>query len=116
MSYDPTSPERCLLDAGDPNSPWQDFMFGDQQVVREIPMDSLTAVDRKVLASLILGVDITEVFSPKRVNELASKFGLTPGSSLDLTNRLLSLVRHPVLCSVTYNSLTYTYIVKILSG
>ena len=49
-------------------------------------MDSLTKQDKKILASVILGVDVTEVFSPERINRLAAKFGLTPGSSLDLTN------------------------------
>ena len=47
-------------------------------------MSSLTEVDKRILASLILNVDITEVFSPSRVNQLASKFGLVPGASLDL--------------------------------
>ena len=32
----------------------------------------------------LMGVDITEVFSPVRANELAAKFGLAAGSSLDL--------------------------------
>ena len=82
----PDSPASCLLDAGDPDSPYQRWLYDDQPGVRETPMSSLTATDRKLLASLILGVDVTEVFSPKRVNELAAKFGLTPGSSLDLTN------------------------------
>ena len=49
-------------------------------------MDLLSSVDRRILASVILGVDITEVFSPIRVNQLAAKFGLVPGASLDLTN------------------------------
>ena len=33
-----------------------------------------------------MGVDITQVYSPKRVNEVAEKFRLKPGSSLDLQN------------------------------
>ena len=36
--------------------------------------------------AFLLGYDVTEVFSPERVNRLAAKFGLTPGASLDLTN------------------------------
>ena len=47
-------------------------------------MSELTEVDRRILASAILNVDITEVFSPERINQVASKFGLVPGSSLDL--------------------------------
>ena len=46
----------------------------------------LSDVDKRILASLILSVDITEVFSPVRVNKLAARFGLTPGASMDLTN------------------------------
>ena len=48
--------------------------------------EGLNSVDRHIIASTILGVDITEVYSPERVNEVARKCGLTPGSSLDLTN------------------------------
>ena len=49
-------------------------------------MDSLDEIDRRILASVIMSVDVTEVFSPARVNKLAAKFGLLPGASLDLTN------------------------------
>ena len=31
-------------------------------------------------------IDIMEIYSPKRVAELAVKFGLVAGASLDLTN------------------------------
>ena len=46
----------------------------------------LSSVDRRILLSVLLNVDITEVFSSERVNKLAAKFGLIAGSSLDLTN------------------------------
>ena len=49
-------------------------------------MDSLDEIDRRILASVIMSVDVTECFSPARVNKLAAKFGLVPGASLDLTN------------------------------
>ena len=49
-------------------------------------MDSLDEVDRRILASVIMSIDVMEVFSPARVNKLAAKFGLVPGASLDLTN------------------------------
>ena len=49
-------------------------------------MDSLDEIDRRILASVIMSVDVTEVFSPARLNKLAAKFGLAPGASLDLTN------------------------------
>ena len=42
-------------------------------------------LDNHILASAILGVDITEVDSPERVNDVARRHGLTAGSSLDLT-------------------------------
>ena len=41
---------------------------------------------RKIRAAAIMGVEITEVFSPKRVAQVAKRFGLTAGSSMDLTN------------------------------
>ena len=46
----------------------------------------LDDVDRKILSASILGVDITEVYSPERVARVAKKFGLVSGSSMDLTN------------------------------
>ena len=49
-------------------------------------MSSLDIVDRRILSSVILGVDITEVYSPERVAKVAKKFGLVAGSSMDLTN------------------------------
>ena len=44
-------------------------------------------IDNHIIASAILGVDFTEVYPQERVNEVAKKHGLVPGSSLDLTNR-----------------------------
>ena len=49
-------------------------------------MDSMNEIDRRIMASVILGVDITEVFSPERVAEVAKRYGLVAGSSFDLTN------------------------------
>ena len=49
-------------------------------------LDSMNEVDRKILAAAILGVDITEVYSPERVAKVARRFGLRAGSSFDLTN------------------------------
>ena len=40
----------------------------------------------KVLASMLCGVDITEIYSPMRVNAVCSKYGLIPGDSFDLRN------------------------------
>ena len=49
-------------------------------------LDAFDVIDRRILASIIMSVDVTEVFSPARVNKLVAKFGLTPGASLDLAN------------------------------
>ena len=48
--------------------------------------NSLDEDDKKIVASLLLRVDLTEVYSPERVNKLARRFGLVVGHSLDLTN------------------------------
>ena len=49
-------------------------------------MDSLTPEDRRIASLAILGVDVTELFSPERVASVAAKFGLVQGSSFYLTN------------------------------
>ena len=51
-----------------------------------LSIDKMTDVEKRIMASVIFSVDITEVFSPIRVNEFAAKFGLVAGSSFDLTN------------------------------
>ena len=100
-------------------------------------LDSLDEIDRRILASIIMSVDVTEVFSPARVNKLAAKFGLTPGASLDLTNGwdfslaadrnrawklvktstpLVIIVSPPAHCSVSCRNLTSTYIAMIRNG
>ena len=43
-------------------------------------------IDDHIISSAILGADITEVYSPERVNDVARRHGLVAGSSLDLTN------------------------------
>ena len=48
-------------------------------------MSMLSPSDKHIVASMILGVDITEMFSPERVVQVAKKMGLSPGSSMDLT-------------------------------
>ena len=67
-------------DSGSPLQNWYNSKDGDQD------MRGLDEIDKKILASAILNVDITEVYRPTRVNQVAAKFGLTPGPSLDLTN------------------------------
>ena len=43
-------------------------------------LDSNNEIDRKILAAAILGVDITEVYSPERLANVARKFGFRAGS------------------------------------
>ena len=40
--------------------------------------------DIKILAMVLKGADVTEVFSPERVTRICSKYGLVAGDSLDL--------------------------------
>lgn len=51
-----------------------------------VPEDNMdmNALDRKMLTKAIMGMDITEIYSPERVNKVAQKFGLSRGLSLDL--------------------------------
>ena len=49
-------------------------------------IDSLNQQDKKILSMILRGVDVMEVHSPVRVAAICSKFGLTPGVSLDLKN------------------------------
>ena len=39
---------------------------------------------RNILAACLLGIDVTELYSPERVNAVCSEFGLERGSSFDL--------------------------------
>ena len=52
----------------------------------DMTLSGLNETEGNILASVIMGVDITEVFSPERVAQVARRFGLTSGSSMDLTN------------------------------
>ena len=42
------------------------------------------AGEMKIMADMLMGVDITEVYSPERVNKLCKKFDLIPGDSFDV--------------------------------
>ena len=48
--------------------------------------DAFTWEEKGIIASALKGVDVTEFYSPQRVNKLAANMGLVPGHSLDLTN------------------------------
>ena len=39
-----------------------------------------------ILATIMKGADVTEFYSPRRVNAMCADYGLQPGSSPDLTN------------------------------
>ena len=56
------------------------------QVNGKTDSNAISEVDRHILRSVILGVDLTEIYSPVRVAAVASKFGLRAGTSFDLTN------------------------------
>ena len=43
-------------------------------------------IDTHIIASATLGVDITEVYFPERVKDVAKRHGLMAGSSLDLAD------------------------------
>ena len=67
---------------GEPGSPAMDWYndHGPEAAVGTVDdetMGRLSEIDRKILASVIMSVDITEVYSPARVNELAAKFWTT---------------------------------------
>ena len=50
-----------------------------------VGIDTLSSSDLSVLDQIVERVDIMEIHSPKRVAELAVKFGLVAGACLDLT-------------------------------
>ena len=43
-------------------------------------------IDNQIIASSVFGIDISEVYSPERVNKRAGRHGLIPGSLLDFAN------------------------------
>ena len=58
--------------------------FGDEAMLDSVNI--MSGMDAEIMSSVIIGVDLTEVYSPARVNEVAAKCGLHAGPSLDLTN------------------------------
>ena len=66
-----------------PRSPTVSYKTDDASVGSNIDMDEcdigmLNEIDRKIFSSSIMGVDITEIYSPERVAQVARKFGLNP--------------------------------------
>ena len=48
--------------------------------------DHLDADDTRILCGAVMGVDLTEVYSPERITRVCRRFQLVPGSLYDLTN------------------------------
>ena len=56
--------------------------------------------DRRMLASMLLGVEMTEAYDPERIARVAMEFGLVAGSSMDLANlQKLNLIAETSLFS-----------------
>ena len=67
--------ERSTSSTSSPQQPEQKRVKGD---------DDENMGDLRILASILRGVDITEVYSPQRVVEVCHKCGLVKGDSFDL--------------------------------
>ena len=55
-----------------------------QQADTNDMMSGLDDIDRRNIRCALFGVDVTELYSPERVTKLCTRFGLIPGSALDL--------------------------------
>ena len=53
-------------------------------MIQEKIQSYITEEDRIIVSKLILGVDVTELYSPVRVAEACRRMGLKPGSSMDI--------------------------------
>ena len=93
MTDDEESRPRKSLRPRSPTDSMGTDVHSDIAIDDDVTIDGLNLEDRRILSSVILGVDITEVFSPARVAQVARKFGLTPGSSMDLTGGWTSISR-----------------------
>ena len=61
-------------------SRWGKIQVGDDFVEEE----TMIKEDKKILAAIIRGVDIMEIYSPVRVAGVAARYNLQPGESIDL--------------------------------
>ena len=50
----------------------------------DMDLNGLNVKDKKIMSAILRGVDITEVYSPERVAEACKRFGMIPGSSMDI--------------------------------
>ena len=49
-------------------------------------IDNLSKTEPVILTIVLLGADITDVYSPERITALCGKLGLVKGSALDVQN------------------------------
>ena len=62
-------------------------MEGDAQNVDgtgNADAEHMSREERRIIGSIIKGVDVSEIYSPRRVTEVCMKFGLIPGDAMDL--------------------------------
>ena len=69
-----------------PNISWRTDAESVGSNMHDRAIDVFNDTDEKILSASIMGVDITEIYSPERVARVAREFGLVAGSSMDLTN------------------------------
>ena len=55
-----------------------------RRLTSNIDTDNLSQEENNIMYRMLMGVDVTELFSPIRVNAVCCKFGLTAGLSMDL--------------------------------
>ena len=84
---DDDSPDKRLR----PRSPIVSYRTdADSDGMDDGTLSGLNEIDRIIVSAAIMGV-ITEVFSLERVVQVAKRFGLTAGSSMDLTKDGISI-------------------------
>jgi len=80
--------QRRTMEAQGEKRKAEEQSMGGEDEQRNI-FDAGTARDREInrlLSRALSGVDITEVYSPERVNQMARRMGLMAGMSMDLVN------------------------------
>ena len=80
--------QRRTMEAQGEKRKAEEQSMGGEDEQRNI-FDAGTARDREInrlISRAISGVDITEVYSPERVNQVARRMGLMAGMSMDLVN------------------------------
>ena len=60
--------------------------MNDDEAMDSIKKKAAEMEEAKIIKAVILGVDITEMYSPVRIAGIAAKYGLVQGTSFDLTN------------------------------